>query len=59
MDFRYAITFDGISFVTMLPAPITTLSPIVTPGRTTTFPPIQTLFPIFIGFANSNPLFLV
>ena len=54
-----ATTFDGISLLTTLPAPITTLSPIVTPGSTTTFPPIQTLLPTFIGLAYSNPLFLV
>ena len=57
--FPTATEFDGISFVTILPAPITTLSPILTPGRTTTFPPIHTLFPTSIGFAYSNPLFLV
>ena len=54
-----ATTFDGISLFTTLPAPITTLSPIVTPGSTTTFPPIHTLFPTFIGLAYSNPLFLL
>ena len=54
-----AILLDGISLFTTLPAPITTLSPIFTPGSTITFPPIHTLFPILIGFAYSNPLFLV
>ena len=34
-------------------------NPIVTPGITQTFPPIQTLLPTLIGFAYSNPLFLV
>ena len=56
--FPYAITFEGISCVTTLPAPIITLSPMVTPGRTVTFPPIHTLFPTMIGFAYSKPLFL-
>ena len=45
--FPTAITFDGISFVTTLPAPITTLSPMLTPGSTITFPPIQTLLPTY------------
>ena len=52
-----ATTLDGISFTTTLPAPIVTLSPIVIPGKTVTFPPIHTLFPTFIGFAYSSPLF--
>jgi hypothetical protein len=41
----------GIDLATMLPAPITELSPIVTPGRIMTPPPIQTLFPIATGKA--------
>ena len=53
------IILDGISLFTTLPAPITTLSPIVTPGSTITFPPIHTLFPTFIGLAYSSPLFLL
>ena len=57
--FPTATTFDGISLFTTLPAPIIVLSPIVTPGSTITFPPIHTLFPTFIGFAYSNPLFLL
>ena len=56
--FPTAITFDGISFVTTLPAPIIVLSPIVTPGSTITFPPNQTLLPTVIGLAYSSPLFL-
>ena len=44
----------GMSSVTTLPAPITALSPIVTPGSTQTFPPIHTLLPIFMGFAYSR-----
>lgn len=34
--------------MTTLPAPITVLSPIFTPGSTTAPAPIQTLFPIYI-----------
>ena len=56
--FPTATTFEGMFFVTMLPAPITTLSPIVTPPITVTLPPNQTLSPTVIGFAYSNPLFL-
>ena len=44
----------GTSFVTTAPAAITEPSPIVTPGVTTTLPPIHILFPIVIGSANSN-----
>jgi pheromone shutdown protein TraB len=43
----------GISLVTILPAPITVLSPIVTPGKIITFVVIQTLLPITIGFAKT------
>ena len=57
--FPTAMVFDGISFVTTLPAPMTTLLPIVTPLKTVTFPPNQTLFPTVIGFAYSIPLFRV
>ena len=56
--FPTAITLSGMSFVTTLPAPITTLSPIVTPGRMRAPPPIQTLSPIVTGavlvLQNSN-----
>ena len=52
-------TLSGTSFVTTLPAPITTLFPIVTSDNTVTSPPIQTLFPTVIGLAYSRPLFLV
>lgn len=44
--------------VTTLPAPITHLFPIVTPGQITTLPPTQTSSPIAIGFANSSPVAL-
>ena len=44
--FPAANTPDGMFFVTTLPAPMTVPSPMVTPGRTTVCPPIQTLFPI-------------
>ena len=56
--FPNAVTFDGISLVTTDPAPIVILSPIVTPGKIQTFPPIHTLLPIVIFFAYSNPEFL-
>lgn len=38
---------SGISCVTVLFAPIITLLPIVTPGKTTDSAPIKTLLPIF------------
>lgn len=44
----------GISFVTTLPAPMTALSPIVTPGKIVQFPPIQTFLPIVTGLPNST-----
>ena len=39
-----------MSFVTTEFAPIITLLPIFTPGKTVALDPIQTLFPIVIGF---------
>lgn len=52
------MVLSGISFVTTLPAPITTLFPIVTPGIIIAPPPIQTLSPIITGavcvLQNSN-----
>lgn len=42
--------FSGTSFVTTAFAPIIAPSPIVIPCKTVAFDPIQTLFPIFIGF---------
>lgn len=42
---------DGMSRVTTLPAPMTQLSPIVTPGQTVTFAPNQQLSPMMTGFA--------
>ena len=42
--------FSGISFVTTEPAPITALSPTVTPGRIVEFEPIHTFLPILTGF---------
>ena len=36
-----------------LPAPMTVLSPIVTPGQMTQLPPSQTLFPMATGLAAS------
>lgn len=44
-----AITLSGMFRVTILPAPITTLLPIETPGRIIAPPPIHTLEPIFTG----------
>ena len=43
------------SFVTTLPAPMTAASPIVTPGRTMAWPPIQTFAPIVIARPSSRP----
>ena len=54
-----ATELSGISFTTILPAPITTLLPIVTLGITCTLGPIQTLSPTQIGCAYSNPSFLL
>ena len=53
-----ATTLDGMSLVTTEPAPMVTLSPIVTPGSMVTLPPIQTLFPIVTGSAHSFRVFL-
>ena len=47
--FPNATLSDGTSLVTTLPAPMTTLSPMVTPGRTIAPPPIQTLSPMVMG----------
>lgn len=47
--FPTATTLDGISFVTTLPAPITVLSPIVTPGKMIAPAPIQQFLPICTG----------
>ena len=44
-----ATEWDGISLVTTEPAPITTSSPMVTPGQTTTLPPNHTSLPMVIG----------
>ena len=46
-------TPEGISLTTTLPAPMVTLSPMVTPGSIVTEPPIQTLLPIVTGCAHS------
>ena len=45
----------GIDLETTLPAPITELSPIVTPARIVAPAPIQTLLPMVMGFAISIP----
>ena len=44
--FPTATVLDGISPTTTEPAPMVTLSPIVTPGRMVTLPPIHTLWPV-------------
>ena len=46
---------EGMSLTTTDPAPITTSSPMVTPGPTTTLPPNQTSLPMVIGRAPSGP----
>ena len=51
-----AIEFEGISFTTTLPAPMVTLSPIVTPGRMVTLPPIHTLSPMRTDLDHSRRL---
>ncbi len=45
-----ATTLAGMSFVTTLPAPITVLSPMVTPARMMAPAPIQQLLPMRIGW---------
>ena len=51
-----ATQLAGISLVTTLPAPMTQLSPMVTPGSTVQPPPNQTLLPTVMGRANSVPV---
>ena len=51
--FPPAMTLDGISFVTTLPAAMILLSPMVTPGVMVTPPQIHTLFPTVIGHAST------
>ena len=41
----------GMLLVTTLPAPMTQLSPIVTPGHTTTFAPNRQSLPMVTGLA--------
>src|SRR5690625_2076677 len=48
-------TWSGTSFVITDPDPITTLSPIVTPGLIIAPPPIQALSPMVTGFPYSFP----
>ena len=56
------VTLDGargvLVNITTAPAPTTTLSPSVTPGRIVTPPPAQKLLPIVIGAPYSIPEFL-
>lgn len=47
--FPTAMAFSGILLTTTLPAPITELSSIVTPGRMVQFAPIPTFLPIITG----------
>lgn len=58
--FPTATLSEGISFTTTLPAPITTLLPIVTPGITCTPAPNHTLFPtlciLFEYLISETPL---
>ena len=51
-----ATTPEGMSFTTTLPAPMTVLEPMVTPGRMVTSPPSQTLSPSVMGLHSSSPL---
>lgn len=44
-----------MSFVTMLPLPITTLLPTVTPGMMCTPPPVHTSFPTVMGASVLQP----
>ena len=48
-----AMQFEGMSFTTTLPAPMVTLSPMVTPGSMVTLPPNQQLLPMVTGLAHS------
>ena len=50
-------TLSPNDLVITAPAPATTLSPKVTPGRTMTPPPAQKFFPIVMGFPNYIPEF--
>ncbi|KAI1492484.1 hypothetical protein F5X96DRAFT_379910 [Biscogniauxia mediterranea] len=52
----HATIKGGMSLVTTLPAPIVHPRPMVTPGRTTQFPPNQQSSPIVIGDPVSGPL---
>ena len=54
IGFPAATTHSGISLFTRLPAPIITLSPIVTPLSINVFTPIKTLFPIIISPDDPN-----
>ena len=57
--FPAAHTLSGMSFVTKLPVPITTLFPIFTSGRTQQLPPIHTLSPMVTGIPYSKAEFLL
>src|SRR5215510_13004369 len=51
--FPAANTPSGMSLVTTLPAPMTALEPIFTPGQITAPPPTHTSDPISMGLAYS------
>ena len=53
--FPAATQLAGMSFVTTEPAPMTTLSPMVTPGRMQAFPPIQTFSPMVMAALQQFP----
>ena len=53
-----AMQSAGMSCVTTDPAPITALSPIVTPGSTVTLAPSQAFSPIVIGRSLKTPFSL-
>ena len=53
--FPAANTPEGISRVTTLPAPMTVLFPIVTPGRIVTLEVTHTLSPMVTGLAITVP----
>ena len=49
------LSVNPLTFVTTLPAPTVEPFPILTPGKTTTLPPIQQSSSIQISFPNSGP----
>lgn len=49
------MALSGIFLVTTLPAPIIAFLPILTPGRITTFAPIQTSLPMYTPVLLVSP----